>query len=237
MSDNTITIKKDDLWKYSTIVLLVVLVVGGIIMFSGDRSGSGAATEPTRGDEQPSVVRASVGDSPTLGDPDAPVTIIEFHDFMCSFCARHNSDTYPQIVQQYVDEGLVRYVKKDFVTVGASEINQVAHCARDQAGDEGYFEMGELLYGSQQSIAQAPDRMEVYTQLADQMGIDSGELESCISNGDHASTVDQGRQEAVAAGGSGTPHFVIMETGESEGTALRGAQPFPTFQQAIESML
>lgn len=233
MSKNTITIKKDDLWKYSTIVLLVVLVIVGILVLPGNNSG----TEPTPSGDQPSVVRASVGDAPVIGDDDAPVTIIEYQDYLCSFCGRHHTSTFPMIKSEYVDKGLVKYAVKDFITVGISQVNEVAHCARDQSGDEGYFEMMDLLYENQQQIGQASDRMAVYQQLGSQMGLDTSTLESCISNGDHASTVSEGRQEAIATGGTGTPHFVIMETGASEGTPIRGAQSFSAFQQAIESLL
>src|SRR3990172_4512978 len=86
----TITIKKDSLWKYSTLVLLAVVVIAGFFMLRGDGgTGTGAVTNTGSNTQQGINARALIEENdPVLGDPNAPVTILEFSDFQCPFCAR-----------------------------------------------------------------------------------------------------------------------------------------------------
>ena len=78
--ENTITIKKDSLWKYSTIILLAVLVIGGFFLLRGSSgSGSGAVVTDTSGGNQPSVNANSLieDNDPVLGDANAGISIRE----------------------------------------------------------------------------------------------------------------------------------------------------------------
>src|SRR3989338_2500250 len=95
-STGTITIKKESLWKYSTFVLVAVLIVGAFVFFSNsDSTGTG---DVVRNGEK---VDIEIGDAPVIGSESAPVTIIEFSDFSCPFCAAASGD----------NEELVNYMK------------------------------------------------------------------------------------------------------------------------------
>lgn len=83
---------------------------------------------------------------PSLGDADAPLTLVEYSDFSCSFCKRYNDQTKQLIIENYVDKGLVYYVRKDFITVGVSLAAEAAYCAGEQ---DTYWEFAELLYRNQ----------------------------------------------------------------------------------------
>ena len=66
--------------------------------------------------EQPKVqpIRVSIDDDPVRGNQDAPITIVEFSDFQCPFCARFQIQTLPLIIEQYVETGKVKFVYRDF---------------------------------------------------------------------------------------------------------------------------
>ena len=149
MSDEkSITIKKSDLWKYSTFLLIAVVVIGGIFMFTGSNgSGSGPSTgitveQPT---QQSGKISASIDDDPFIGSEDAPVTIIEFSDYQCPFCRKFWTETLPLIKSEYIDTGKVKFVYRDFPLASlhpmATPSAEAAECVRDVAGnDAAYFE-------------------------------------------------------------------------------------------------
>ena len=74
---------------------------------------------------------------PYWAAPDAPVTIIEFSDFQCPFCARFHSETLPHIIENYVDTGQVKFVYRDFpiqnIHPNAVPAAVAAECADEQA--------------------------------------------------------------------------------------------------------
>jgi len=229
----TITIKKDSLWKYSTFLLLALVVVGGFVAFKG---GSGTtngnviaptAQQPTA----PSQVKVNIGDSPVLGNPDAPVTIVEFSDFQCPFCGRFYSDALTSIKQQYIDSGEVKFVYKHFPLTSIHPLAQPAaeasECVRKQGGgDEAFFEYHDKIFDNQAALSEASLK-----QWAQEMGYN---IDSCLSSGEMRSVVQKDLAEATAAGGQGTPYIIVIGSDGST-IPISGAQPFSVFQQAIEA--
>ena len=231
MSDEkTITIKKDDLWRYSTFALIAVVVIGGIFMFTGGDSGVSTGTGSTvqQPTQQPGKVSASIDDDAILGDPKAPVTIIEFSDYECPFCAKFWSQTLPLIKSEYIDTGKVKLVYRDFplssIHPMAQAAAEAAECTRDAAGnDAAYFEYHDKIFANQASLSESSLK-----QWAQDLGYD---ISSCLDSGKFRSEVLKDSADAQSAGGRGTPFFVI------NGIPLSGAQPFSVFKQAIESEL
>ena len=245
MSDEkSITIKKSDLWKYSTFVLMAVVVIGAIFVFTGDsNTGNNPTQVPTNPTQQPGKVSASIDDDPFIGSEDAPVTIIEFSDYQCPFCRKFWTETYPSIKSEYVDTGKVKIVFRDFPLVSlhpmAIPSAEAAECVRDTAGnDAAYFEYHDKLFGEQNILdsgsIEGPVRSTVtYTNddlknWAQEIGYD---ISSCLDSGKFRTEVQKDLADAQSAGGQGTPYFVI------NGNPLSGAYPFSAFQQIIEAEL
>lgn len=175
-----------------------------------------------------------LGDAPVLGDPDAPVTIVEYSDFQCPFCLRHFSETLPQL-QAYIEAGQVRYVFKDFpihnIHPQAQKAHEAARCARELGGDEAFWTMHDLLFANQPEWANNPDHIAVFKSLAAEAGLPQAEFDTCLDSGRYAAAVNEDLAEGQRLGVSGTPSFFI------NGQRLVGAQPFPLFEQAIEALL
>lgn len=96
---------------------------------------------------------------PGLGDPDAPVVLVEYSDFSCGFCKRHNDQTKQQIIANHVETGEVYYVRKDFISVGTSLSAEAAHCAGEQ---DAYWDMVDVLYANQTADARSWNNPESY---------------------------------------------------------------------------
>lgn len=87
-----------------------------------------------------------LGDSPMLGDTNAKITIVEFSDFECPFCARHFTQTYPEIKSNYIDKGIVRLIFKNYPLPfhsSAQKAAEAAECAKEQGK---FWEMHDRLF-------------------------------------------------------------------------------------------
>ena len=161
------------------------------------------------------------------GDKDAPVTLYEFSDYQCPFCAKFFSDTLPQIEENYITTGKVKLVYKDFPLDNIHPEATPAALAARCAGDQGQFwEFHDKIFQNQQLLSSAS-----YTTWASELGLDLAEFSNCMSTRKHLSAVRKDLLEGQQAGVRGTPGFVL------NGQVISGAQPFPVFQQAIESAL
>lgn len=216
-----------------------ILLAGGMVALAvffglGGQTGAPVAQEPTL-DQQPAEdeiapqdVEVDLEGFAALGDPDAPVLMVEYSDFACPFCARFHQQTKDQIVAEYVEAGIVQFVRKDFIAVGGDRAAEAAHCAGDQGA---YWEYTDVLYANQEADRGNWASSDVHRGYAEQLGLDANALVSCFEDRTHQGRVGASSQEAVANGGQGTPYFVI------NGIPVSGAQPFNVFEQAIELAL
>jgi protein-disulfide isomerase len=165
-------------------------------------------------------------DDPVKGDQNAPVTIVEFSDFQCPFCGRFWSQTLPQIKEDYIDTGKVKFVYRDFPLSFhqyAQKASEAAECADEQGK---FWEYHDKLFENQQFLD-----TESLKQYAADLGLDTEKFNSCIDTGKYSSEVRKDFQDGQTNGVSGTPTFFI------NGQKLVGAQPYSAFQQIIDSLI
>ena len=167
-----------------------------------------------------------------IGDPDAPVTIVEYTDFQCPYCARHHTQTYPQIVADYVDEGLVYYVFKEFPLTSIHPQAFVAAEAARCAGAQGaYVGMHDMLFARQEEWSGHSDAEAMFAEYAAELELDTAQFTTCMESNAEETAVYADLNEGVSLGINGTPAFFV------NGYFLNGAQPYSTFQEAIEYFL
>lgn len=202
-------------------------------------SEAGAVTTPSAGEPagptiEPQAVLtpasvAPVDDVMSLGDPGAPVTIAEFSDYQCPFCASYFRETWPQLKAAFVDTGRVRYVFKDFPLTNIHPQAPKAHEAARCAGEQGaYWDMHARLFSGQAQWGRALDHVAVLKDSAAELGLEMSDFETCLVSGRWASAVNADIAEGVGLGVRGTPTFFI------NGYPLVGAQPFENLGSAIE---
>lgn len=165
------------------------------------------------------------------GAADAPVTIVEYSDFECPYCARYFTETYPQLKEEYVDTGQVRYIFRHFPLAFHSQAGPAAQAA-ECAGEQGSFwEMHDALFENQGSWAGSAEAPAVFADLAEGLGLDRAEFETCLSSEKYADKVQEDAEAGAAEGVDGTPAFFV------NGVLISGAQPFATFQKQIDYFL
>lgn len=189
--------------------------------------------------EQPSPTMAPVdvpiGGAPAKGDPNAPVTIVEYSDYQCPFCERHFQETLPQLLKNYIESGKVQYVFKDFPLTSihpqAPKAAEAARCAREIAGDDVYWQMHDRLFEGQGEWSGNPNHVTVFKGYAGELELDQMAFDQCLDSGRHAGAVNADLQEGAGFGVTGTPAFFV------NGLLVSGAQPYDVFVQVIEGLL
>ena len=185
-----------------------------------------APTPPAPQPQEPTRLQVSADDDAFKGEADAPVTIIEFSDYECPFCARFYTQTLPSLEQQYINTGKVKFVYRDFPLSFHQNAQKAAEAA-ECAGDQGeYWGMHDKIFENQQSLSVAN-----FKQWASDLGLNSEEFDSCLDSSRFASEVNADFSEGQSYGVTGTPAFFI------NGIKLVGAQPFSAFKQIIDQEL
>src|SRR3972149_2656664 len=232
----TITIQKDTLWKYSTFVLLAVVIIAGFFVLKPS-GGTGAVVgnTDTGSNNQPSINANSLieDNDPVLGDPNAGITILEFSDFQCPFCARAFEGAVADFkASSYFANGEVNLIYKQFplnsIHPQAQKAAEASLCADAQGK---FWEMHDTLFTNQQALDVAS--LKSYAQ---QLGLNTGDFNSCLDSGDSASEVSKETAQATAAGGRGTPFFIIVNTESGDATSISGAYPWSQLEAAISSV-
>ncbi len=186
----------------------------------------GAAPSPSAPPLPPSKVVASVDDDPMKGEKNAKVTIIEFSDFQCPFCARFYTQTLPQLEKEYISTGKAKLVFRD-LPLSFHENAQKAAEASECADDQGKFwEYHDKLFDNQGALA-----VTDLKKYAADLKLDQTKFDACLDTGKYTAEVKKDEADAGSYGLSGTPSFII------NGNLLVGAQPFSAFKQIIDAEL
>lgn len=176
------------------------------------------------------VVAGIPTDRNTRGSTDAPVTITEYMDYLCGYCARHTVTTARLIDEEYVKSGQVQVVAKQMPVHGelAVKAAEAAFCAADQDAFWEYHDgLMESLYNGQPLAAQA----DGLTQLASELGLDQAAFSTCLDEGKYTEEVENEAVEGQQEGVQGTPTFFVNDL------QVVGAQPYEAFAAAIEEAL
>ncbi len=220
----------------------VVAVLGGVFLL-GKQSGSvkqggtsggtsGVANQPSQPNQprppegDPSKI-APVGASDHIrGDKNAKVTMIEYSDFQCPFCARFH-DTMTKILADY--KGNVRLVYRHFplraIHAQAQKAAEASECANEQGK---FWEMHDKLFELNKAQNMSPDTMK---KAAVDLKLNTGKFNECLDSGKYAARIEQDYQDGIAGGVSGTPGTFV------NGQYLAGALPFEEIKPMLDALL
>ena len=209
------------------------LILGGLLLavvaFSAGYVVRGVASPPAgtkaAAGDGPSRVQVSVDDDPILGAEDAPVTIIEFSDYQCSYCRVWHVQVFGELIATYGTK--VRFVYRDFPLDEIHPEARPAAIAATCAGEQGkYWEYHNLLFTSELGLS-----AEARTAYAQALGLDLERFATCVARAATNDEVDADQRDGFELGVRGTPTFFI------NGRPLVGAQPLDAFTSIIEDEL
>jgi protein-disulfide isomerase len=174
--------------------------------------------------------------SPLRGDPNAPITLVEFGDFQCPNCARFATNTEPQLEKEYFDTGKVNMVFKHVPIYGPDSLTaaMAAQCAADQGK---FWQFHDLLYNNRKAENSGWASAENMKKFASELGLDRTKFDSCLDSGKYKSLVENDFAFAREMGVSGTPSFIIVKHDGSEPEGILGAQPLGSFKAVLDKKL
>lgn len=201
--------------SYALIAILLVSVVSNFFMISRLTDYVG-----------PPKIKAQ-GGAGFVGKADAPVTLVMYTDYQCSYCARWYQQTYAALKENFIDTGLVRFEVKNFPLSfhpNAMISANAAECAEAQGS---FIEYHEILYQNQGAL----DRASLI-RYAGQVGIDTAKFTTCLDSDTFVEDINAEAAEGASLGVTGTPGFVM----NGQNLPL-GASPYSAFEAEINKAL
>ncbi len=173
--------------------------------------------------------------SPILGDPNAPITLVEFGDYQCHYCNVFFQSIEKDIVKNYVDTGKVKIIFKDYNIIGEDSViaSQGAHCANDQGL---FWEYHDILYSNWTGENNGWASSENLAIFAQQIDLNMNKWSECMKKGSHSQIILKSNDDARTLELTGTPAFFIINS-EGKVSKLFGAQPFEVFKKIFDSQL
>ncbi len=226
--------------------ILVICTIGFIVLLIGtlgdddNRAANNnqpslavntGGTNPTPSAPSAAVsVKPVTDDDKIRGDVNAPITVIEYSDLDCPFCGRFH-ETMVQVLDQY--DGDVRWVYRHFPLTSlhpeAAKKAEGAECANELGGNDAFWQYTDKLFENSVSLSQLGS-------VAEQIGLNRSSFEDCLNSGKYAGLVAQQGNDAVAAGGTGTPYSIIVDA-DGNTTPINGAVPISRIQTVVDAAL
>ncbi len=183
------------------------------------------------------VRRVSSARDHIYGDPEAPISIIEYSDFECPYCKRFHP-TPKQVVEAF--KGKVNWVYRhyplSFHNPGAQKQAEASECAGALGGNDAFWKYTDAIYARTKSGGKGFP-VTGLTPLATEIGLDGEQFSECVDSGKYAARVKEDFTEAGQIGITGTPATIVLHNRTGETRLKVGAQPLLAFQSVIEKML
>lgn len=221
--------------------LLVTLVMGVAAVLIIWRTVATPQAQPPQAQRPPvqdvesEQLVTSIADIPVRGNPSAPVVLIEFSDFECPFCKKHDDETFDRIDRDLVATGKIRYAFRHLpleMHKHAYPAAQAAECARIQGR---FWEMRRHLFAHQAELGQA-----MWFRDAGSLGLNERLFHECV-RAPHVQRLRADQAEAARVGARATPTFVVGFSQDKASVKvlrrLEGAQSFDVFRDVIDKMV
>jgi protein-disulfide isomerase len=193
----------------------ILIVAGGVVAVAAIALGVYFGTRPPAAGP-PAVAAASAPDKSALlavlpgdhvlGDPNAPVTMIEYASLTCPHCAHFSTQILPEIKKKWIDTGKVKLVYRDFpLDQVAAKAAQIAECAPKDR----YFGVIDLIFAGQQTWATASDPLSALAKPLRIAGLGEAEIKECLANDAMSNAVIADLQSGQTLGVNSTPTLII----------------------------
>jgi len=236
---------KGDLKAFYWVLGATAVVAVGALTWSALGGGLGsAATQPVvsivEGEFEDLAELVAMATGVERGDPNAPITILEFGDFQCPACQQFATFVKPQLDLAYVEAGIARFVFHDYPIVSghphAFFAARAARCALDQ-GEQYFWPFHDQLFAHQStwSLSQGPP-MNAFEDYASAIDLDGGDFTACLDSDRFADVVSANMRLGIELGVSGTP-TVFVSKGGGMGVRVNRWNEVGAFETVIDRLM
>ena len=171
--------------------------------------------------------------SPTMGDSNAPITILEWGDYQCTFCYRFHQNTLDIINDDFIKTGKVKLVFRDFPLNGPDSIlaAEAAYCAEDQ---EKYWQYHNELYKNWGGEKTGWITRESLDRFAVTVDLDLVEFNTCLDEHKYQNRVNTHYEFGKEIGIDATPSFLVFN--DQKIIKIRGNQPLEVFLKTFDEL-
>lgn len=241
----TITLDKKTLSGFVTGFLVATVIFGGIMIVQGKwslgKNNNVAYTPPTAVTPpagQPATINNRPVDAKTdhiRGSNSAEITLLEYSDLECPFCKRFHP-TLQQIMTDY--KGKVRWVYRHFPLAQlhsrAPKEAEASECVAKLGGEDAFWKYIDKIYEvTPGNNGLDPAQLPI---MAGNLGINVAAFQKCLDSGEMTAKVAADEQDALNAGGQGTPYSILI-TKDGKKVPISGALPIEQVKQQIDSLL
>ena len=212
-----------------TVPLAIVVagaLIAGALFLTNKKSPDTVKTDETKIAKSEIQIEPVTADDHILGNPKAPIMIVEFSDTECPFCKDFHT-TMHKVIDTYGKTGKVAWVYRHFpidtLHSKARKEAEATECAAELGGNDGFWKYIDGIYKKTPSNNGLD--LSLLPKIAEENGLNKTEFETCLNSGRYADKVEKQYKDAVAAGGQGTPYTVIITKYEKIPIS-EGAIPF-----------
>jgi len=217
-----------------TIIAGSIVVAGGLIagavLFGGGNTQMVAEGNHEGGGNPSADIRPIDETDHLFGNPNASIKIVEYSDFECPFCSRFHP-TVDRVVKDF--DGEVAWVFRHFplnIHANAQGSAEASECVAELGGNDAFWTYTSQLFENQRSLGES-----LYISLAEGVGVSAVDMQSCLDSDRHLARVQADLDDALNAGGRGTP-FSVVVTDDGQMVPFSGALPYDNVVGLINSL-
>ncbi|MGB9608872.1 MAG: DsbA family protein [Minisyncoccia bacterium] len=215
-------------------ILIAAILISGSIFYTKGNNNKAQEVKPQNQEKQlaqvgqldlAEVLKINSNDV-ILGDPKAPITLIEYSDYQCPFCEKFFNESEMLLRKEFIETGKVKMIYRDFPLPGhpyAQPAALAANCAKDQGK---FWTYHDVIFQKQNELANLD-----YVKIAEDLKMNTKDFKQCLDSKKYQDKIKKDYENGVKIGVNGTPTFFL------NGKQIVGAQPYEVFKSAIESEL
>jgi len=173
------------------------------------------------------------GGSPIMGDPNAPITILEWGDYQCTFCYKFHQNTLDKIEEDFIQTGKVKLVFKDFPLNGPDSLlaAEASFCAQDQGK---YWQYHDELYKNWGGERTGWVTRESLDNFASTINLNLRDFNKCLDEQKYQNKVNTMHEFGKEIGIDATPSFLVFN--DEKIIKIRGNQPLEVFLKTFDEL-